>query len=330
MTDQCQFAQDASRTGGVGADAISPDSPDAAAAIDGLTPLMVATRLCILLTCFNRVEQTLACLQAVQASTGLEGVELNAVLLDDGSRDGTADAVRARFPWVMVLTNGGPPLFWCRGMHRAFATAIAQGHDHYLLLNDDTILLPDALARLLACAAGLRAQSPEAVPVLVVGSTQDASSGHHTYGGERMPAPQRPTTFKLLTPSVEPQSIDTFNGNIVLLPADVVALVGTVDPVYEHAMGDIDYGLRARAAGVAQWLAPGYHGTCSNNPVDNTFSDPALAWRKRWAHILSRKGLPWRSWLHFTRRHTGWRWPLFFMWPYVRLVAQGLSQSPWR
>ena len=35
--------------------------------------------------------------------------------------------------------------------------------------------------------------------------------------------------------------------------------------------------------------------------------------------IRSRKGLPFRSWLHFTRRHGGLLWPLFFAWPYAKL-----------
>lgn len=34
-----------------------------------------------------------------------------------------------------------------------------------------------------------------------------------------------------------------------------------------------------------------------------------------------RKGLPWRSWLIFTRRHTGVMWPLYFAWPYAKLLV---------
>jgi GT2 family glycosyltransferase len=284
-----------------------------------------ATRLCAVMTCFNRRDKTLACLEALRCSAEQAGgIRLSAVLVDDGSNDGTAEAVKARYPWVQVVVNEGPPLFWCRGMHLALAQAMPKGFDYYLLLNDDTMLAPDALAGLVACAVQMRLQGGK--PVLVVGSTEDATTGLHTYGGERIASPLRRTTFLRVPPSAEPQPIDTFNGNVVLLPADVVALVGNVDPLFEHAMGDIDYGLRARQAGVAQWLAPGFHGTCSNNPVTGTFSDQRLGLRARWRHILSRKGLPWRSWLHFTRRHTGVIWPLFFLWPYVRLLTQSFAK----
>jgi GT2 family glycosyltransferase len=282
----------------------------------------VPISLCALLTCFNRRESTLACLRALQASVGLENVQLSAVLVDDGSRDGTASAVREAFDWVQVIEHQGEPLFWCRGMHQALAQAQLGNHDHYLLLNDDTLLRPDAVARLLACHAELVAAHGQ--PALVVGSTQDAGDGHLTYGGQRRTARHRPVNFGRVVPSEVPQRLDTFNGNVVLLPADVVARVGNLDAAYEHAMGDTDYGLRALQAGVGVWLAPGFHGTCSNNAVAGTFTDSALPLRRRWHDMMSRKGLPWRSWLHFTRAHAGVGWPAFFVWPYAKLLISGL------
>jgi GT2 family glycosyltransferase len=282
-------------------------------------------RLCVLLTCFNRRANTLACLQALQDNSDLKGVELSAVLVDDGSRDGTATEVRERFSWARVIVNDGPPLFWCRGMHRALAEASKESYDFYLLLNDDTLLATDAIARLLACAQELRLNTGH--PLLVVGSTNDAITGVQTYGGQRQVSMTRPTTFKRVPPTDAPQRLDTFNGNVVLLPADVVAKVGNLDSAFEHAMGDIDYGLRARRAGVELWLAPGYHGSCSNNPASGTFNDASQGPRSRWRHMLSRKGLPWRSWLHFTRRHCGLLWPVYFVWPYARTMTSAFLKT---
>lgn len=256
---------------------------------------------------------------------GLEHVELSAVVVDDGSLDGTAPAIRDEFQWAEVLVNADAPLFWCRGMNRAMAWAQKATFDAYLLLNDDTVLQPDAVARLLECAAALRAERGRAV--LVTGSTCDARTGALTYGGERRRSLWRPVNMVPVVPSAIPQPIDTFNGNIVLLPAEAVALIGNLDAAYEHAMGDTDYGLRAGSAGVEVWLAPGFHGTCSNNPLSGSYRDAALPPRERWRHMLSRKGLPWRSWVHFTRRHAGPFWPMYFAWPYLRLMAGIAKQS---
>jgi hypothetical protein len=52
--------------------------------------------------------------------------------------------------------------------------------------------------------------------------------------------------------------------------------------------------------------------------------DSALPLSKRWRLMLGRKGLPWRSWWVITRRHAGIFWPVFFLWPYVRVVLGGV------
>ncbi len=283
------------------------------------TPV-AAPRLCALLTCFNRADKTLASLAALQVSAARAGVELSAVLVDDGSNDGTAEQVRERYPWVTVEVNRGTPLFWCRGMHRAMELGLQTPADYLLLLNDDTMLYEQALAVMFSCVPA--ASQPGGV--IVVGSTQDAATGRHSYGGERVRAPGRPLSFVLVPPTDETQEVETFNGNVVLLPRPVVQQVGLLDPAFEHAMGDIDYGLRARRLGVRLLLAPGFQGACSNNPVNGTFKDVSLPLSKRWLHLLGRKGLPWRSWLVLTRRHGGWRWPAYFAWPYVKVLFEGV------
>lgn len=288
------------------------------------------SHLCALLTCFNRRDKTLDCLRALAASTGLRDVQVHAVLVDDGSTDGTARAVAAEFPWVRVVRvdPADGALFWCRGMHRAFAAAIETGFDHYLWLNDDTMLAPDALARLLATGAALRRRQGAAV--IVVGSTVDAETGVVTYGGERRPSRWHPLRVERLQPLAVAQRCDSMTGNIVLIPADVALRVGNIDPVFEHSMGDTDYALRARRRGVQVWVDAGTHGTCSDNSPLGTWCDTTQPLRARWRDMMTRKGLPWRSWLVLTRRHAGPLWPIHFASPYVNVIAQGLFSQPFQ
>lgn len=288
---------------------------------DAVMGTRATSSICALLTCFNRRDKTLECLRALAVSSGLQQVALSAVLVDDGSTDGTAEAVRAEFAWVEVVRTS-EPLFWCRGMHLAFETALQSGFDHYLWLNDDTVLKPDAVARLLKCELRLRASTD--APVIVVGSTVDPISGDCTYGGERWVSRWGSFRCERIAPANTPQRCDTLTGNIVLVPAGVAQRVGNFDPSFEHAMGDTDYGLRAHRLGVELWVAPQFHGTCANNPVAGTYMDPSLPLAARWRYMLDRKGLPWRSWLIFSRRHMGVMWPLWFAWPYAKLLMVSL------
>lgn len=282
-------------------------------------------RIAVLMTCFNRKQKTLECLRALAASSCLQQVQMSGVLFDDGSTDGTADAVRSLFPWVQVIV-GNNNLFWCRGMHKAFEVAMRDNYDYYLWLNDDTLLYPDAVARLLECEDALRQRQGR--PVIVVGSTVDPVAGHLTYGGENQASKWRLTTFSRVVPSAAPQRCDSMNGNLVLIPSMVAQATGNLDTAFEHAMGDTDYALRTRRLGYEVWVAPGISGTCGHNSPMGTYMDTSISMYRRWKQMMSRKGLPWRSWLTLTRRHAGPLWFLYFGLPYIKLILGAYRIQP--
>lgn len=273
--------------------------------------------VCILLTCFNRKEKTLDCFAAVQANVLPANIELTAVVVDDGSTDGTAAAMAEKYPWARVERSDNN-LFWCRGMHQAFEIAGKSDPDFYVWLNDDTMLQPDALARLLATERELRTASGQAV--VVVGSTVDEATGLLTYGGSRRLSALKRMRFARIQPSDKAQQCDAMNGNLVLVSREAANIVGNLNPTFEHAMGDTDYALRANKLGVQVWVAPGVYGTCSNNSIVGTYMDASLPFSRRWKLMMHKKGLPWKSWLALTRRHAGPAWPLYFVWPYLSLV----------
>jgi GT2 family glycosyltransferase len=279
------------------------------------------TRIAILMTCFNRCAVTLGGLASLQQQTGLGDCELAIYLVDDGSKDGTADAVQQQFPAVHLLRGDGS-LFWNGGMRRAFAAAISTGYDSYLWFNDDTVLAPDAIHRLLATA---RAWEQEHGPAIVVGSVQDAGSGKHTYGGFIMQRHGLSMGLESIPPHThKPLACDSMNGNFVLIPSEIVAVLGNLEARFRHQIGDVDYGLRARAAGFDVVLAPGYFGHCSNNSSKGTWRDRSMPFKQRWKNLMSPKGAPMGEWLLYTRRHYGWRWPLYFASPYVKTVLTSL------
>ena len=174
-------------------------------------------KIAVLIACHNRKAVTLNCLSRLMPQLGM-GNEV--FLVDDGSKDGTGDAIRKSFPAVKVVEGDGS-LFWAKGMRRAWEAAVAkrQDWDGYLWLNDDVELCPDAIDRMLAVNEGKR---------IVVGELKNAE-GKIVYG-------TRPGGL--------------FTGNCVFVPRKVYERLGMICGDYSHAWADSDYAMMAKRAGI--------------------------------------------------------------------------------
>ena len=275
----------------------------------------------VLLTCHNRRAKTLDCLTALSRQELPTGLAMKVYLVDDGSTDGTGEAVRQTYPDVVLLPGDGN-LFWNRGMRLAFDTALRANHDGYLWINDDTILYPEAVGTLLGTLRRLvdngHCQS------IVVGSTRDPVTGAHTYGGIVRSSHWHPLKFRGVEPRDEPVQCGTMNGNCALIPREVAEIVGNLDPAFRHAIGDMDYALRAVQRGCTVWIAPGYVGTCARNSTTATWMDQSIPLSERWRKVKQPKGLPVEAYRVFAKRWGGTFWPVHWLLPYTRLVLTAL------
>lgn len=270
-----------------------------------------------IITCFNRREKTVSCLLSLFESAKLSSINLHVIVVDDGSSDGTSAAIRAIYPDVEIIQGNGS-LFWNGGMHLGFARALDIGFDAYLWLNDDTVIYPNTINLMIE---SLKRQSLYfGRDCIIVGSTCDPVKKTLTYGGVVSTSKFKRLNFALVEPNSIPIECHTMNGNCVLIPNSVASSVGNLDPVFMHAMGDTDYGLRALNSGFKLCIAPGFVGECARNTTQGGFNDRTLSLKLRWKMIMQPKGLPPKSWFAFTRKHAGPFWPIFFVWPYFKLV----------
>lgn len=280
-------------------------------------------QIAVLMTCFNRRDTTLACLRALHQQT----CNFDVYLTDDGSSDGTTEAIRAEFPQVKILQGDGN-LFWVGGMRLAFAEAMKHSYEYYLWLNDDTFLETDTLDKLLNIQQNLTRQNHE--NSIIVGTTQDPSTGKPTYGGAVKSKKWYSNKFEFLEPTQDIQKCDAMFGNCVLIPKNVANKVGNIDAAFIHSLGDLDYALRARKLGCSIWVAPGYVGTCSKNSIRNSWADTNLPLQERLRKVLQIKGFPLKPWTTFCSRHSGAFWFIYWSLPYIRAIIgyKNLAASP--
>lgn len=237
------------------------------------------------MTCHNRKPQTLACLESlrVAALSARQRCTLHVFLVDDGCTDGTAAAVRERFSEVTIVEGTGS-LYWCGGMRRAWQAADTAGaFDGFLWLNDDVVLSPTSLSLLLDTADVIIRGTGRVG--IVVGATQDPASGCTSYG-EMGPEGVRPATTVA-------HPIDSFNGNIVLVPRQVYSAVGNLSGAYRHGFGDIDYAWRARQLDIPLWVAPGHLGSCSIDKVSRWERPELSVWQRLIALHMPTGCPPW-------------------------------------
>jgi GT2 family glycosyltransferase len=287
--------------------------------------------IAVLLTCFNRSVQTLACLDALSNQAINIEVKLQIYLVDDGSTDGTSEAVKKAYPSVHVIQGNGN-LFWTGGMRLAYSEASQQHHDYYLWLNDDTILFPNALNVLLTSALTLSKDNTS--KSIIVGSTQDQETGKLTYGGLIRKSWLSPCKFNWVEPAGDELKIcDTMNGNCVLVSNQVIETIGDLDPKFSHYAADYDYGLRATKAGCSVYVASGYVGTCPYNEHKSRMKNLGL--KEQLQQLQHPKGLaaedvtlhPFWEWKEFTKRHAGFLWPVYWLIPYRRIFGLYLANQ---
>lgn len=227
------------------------------------------------MTCHNRKVVALRCLSSLLPQLqSKDGV----FLVDDGSTDGTAEAVAKEFPNVRIIKGGGS-LYWAEGMRTAWKAAVAERNDWdgYLWLNDDTELNADAIHKLLALNDGEK---------IVVGDLAN-SKGEIVYGLRKG---------------------GLFTGNCVLVPRKVYERLGMICGDYSHAWADSDYAMMAKRSGI-EVVSAGVVGKAEGHP--NRPSLKGLSLRGRIGMLRNPKGWNLHDLWLYRRRNWGYGVAIF-------------------
>jgi GT2 family glycosyltransferase len=196
----------------------------------------------IIVVSWNGLRDTVHCLTALRRLTYTNH---RVVLVDNGSQDGTADAVRRHFPEVHVIanpTNAG----YVSANNQGIAWGLAQGARWLLMLNNDVIAAPDALAEMVH--VGEHAPGAGIVgPVMQRTLRPDI----HDLGGD-LDFWLGQVWLRRLTGGLAGKRwmyIDYVWGCGLMVRRDVYENAGLLDPVYVAYFEDADLCLRARRLG---------------------------------------------------------------------------------
>ena len=201
----------------------------------------------------NRRDDTIQCLRSLER---VRWHRLSLIVVDNGSTDGTAEAVRTTFPEVEVIRSEENVGF-SDGNNIGIRAALEAGADYVMLLNNDTLVDEGAIEALVGEAQ--RRPDVGAVCPLIhyvdppdriwyAGARFDpraVHNGRHTGYGERDTGQYHSV-----------REIGRATGAAMLVPREVIEQVGYLDGRLFIQVEDVDWSLRMRAAGYRILFVP--------------------------------------------------------------------------
>lgn len=214
-------------------------------------------RLTVIIVSYNCRELLRACLSSLEQQTVAADVEV--IVVDNASADGTPEMVTSDFPGVTLIANTENV-----GFGRASNAGLALvGSGDVLMLNPDTVLPPDGLARALDALHERPSVGILGVRLVQLDGTVDHASRR------QIPTPASSAAYMLKLRGrgraayTDPTAFDTegvvgaVNGAFMLLREDVVRTVGGFDEDFWMYGEDLDLCLRTTQAGWDVYYWPG-------------------------------------------------------------------------
>jgi len=202
--------------------------------------------LTVSIATWNNREMAGECLRSVEK--GAATLRAEVFVVDNASTDGTAEMIRTDFPSVRLIRNERP-LGFSANHNQVLRRAAGR---YVLLLNDDTVVIGDALAR----AVRFMEAHPDAG---AVGCTLVRPDGAPERVSQRLPHPLDPICPRLrkrVDPATEPPAgveaveVDRWSGACLMVRREVLDRIGLLDEQFDPAYGeDTDLCYRIRKAG---------------------------------------------------------------------------------
>lgn len=228
-------------------------SPDPAPTVSHEGIAGTAPCVAIIVVNWNGQTDTLACLSSLSQ---LQYPNYDIMVIDNGSSDDSATAIRAAHPQVTLIETG-ENLGFVGGNNLGLDHARMAGADYTLLLNNDTEIAPDFL-RLLVEAAEADPQVGIVGPLIYYFDRPDVvwSAGgaiDWAGGSTRMLGLNEQDHGQF---DAAPRPVDFVTGCALLIKMSLVEQVGMLDPRFFAYYEETEWCVRATRAGQKILLVP--------------------------------------------------------------------------
>ncbi len=270
-----------------------------------------------LATCHNRKEKTLNSLADLHSQDLPASATIEHVIVDDGSTDGTGEAIAEQYPDVEVVQGTGN-LYWAGGMRYGWENSVKNKQFDFLFVyNDDVSLKKNALNKLLEVNRNYEAKGGSQSNV-TVGAFLDRKGEKMTYGGVVRRSGCNLLKFKQVEP---PQHgyrlVDTLNMNGCLITKNTIENIGFLAPYFLHRGADFEYGVKLKKNGGSVLYASGYIGFCDRNEKEDNYIARSSSFIESYRYLISpKKGSPGERMIYY-KEHGGKLWFIFWIKPYV-------------
>ncbi|MEP6847687.1 MAG: glycosyltransferase family 2 protein [Acidobacteriota bacterium] len=229
-------------------------------------------KIVIVAPVYNRKEVTLKCLKSI-SRLQKDDLEIHTIIVDDGSTDGTADAINEEFPDVEIVVGDGN-LFYTGGTNRGIEAALLHDPKYVLAINDDSVFDEDSIKIMIECA--------ETHPRSVIGALllnwetphkilQVSPQWKFWLGGMRHWRKQ--TVWSV---PEGPWETELIVGNCVLYPVEAIRNVGLMNEALLPQFGDAEYTPRMRRKGWRLLIEPRARVFCKPNDETTGFRHLSL------------------------------------------------------